>query len=333
MRSYTSVNASTVQEGAPSHRRVALIGAATNLGIKTYPNGNPRGVDRAPEVLRSAGLLWRLDVARDLGDLFPEGAYHQFERLPGEIHHESEVARYCRALAALVAEAREEGLFPLVVGGDCSVLLGALHGVRDAGAEPVGLVYLDGHADFAVPRESSTGSAAAMALALATGRAVGAPGTLHSAGPLVRCADVALVGRRDEEEPWYGQRALGPAGVLDLPDAMLEASGGYARALGPILDRVAVTTGGFWIHLDADVMDSTVMGAVDSPAPGGAETDDLARLLAGLVNHPRALGMNLTIYDPLLDPEGSCARELVELLHTALGQTSPRSRVDNGGGR
>lgn len=67
---------------------------------------------------------------------------------------------------------------------------------------------------------------------------------------------------------------------------------------------------------------SHVMAAVDSPAPGGAQVGDLARLLAGLVDHPRALGMNLTIYDPHLDPTGSCARVLVELLGVALGDAT-----------
>jgi arginase len=310
------------------NRQIALVGAASNLGIKTYDDGRPRAVDRAPMALRTAGLTQRLAVAQDLGDV-PSGPYHQFARLPGRIHHEPDLARYCRRLAKRVSNARRNGWFPLVVGGDCSVLLASLLAVRSPGrgARGAGLVYLDGHADFATPDESATGSAASMVLALATGRAAGMPGTLDPDAPLVSAADVALIGRRDEEEPWYGQDALPEFGVLDLPDRSLRATGGYAQALDQILDRVAEAPGGFWIHLDVDVIDSTIMSAVDSPAPGGAQTSDLALLLAGLVAHPQALGMDVTIYDPALDLTGRCRGRLVDLLGIAFeGAAAGRPR-------
>ena len=75
---------------------------------------------------------------------------------------------------------------------------------------------------------------------------------------------------------------------------------------------------GFWIHLDADVLDPAVMPAVDSPEPDGLGLDEVAELLTPLVRHPKALGMQLTIYDPTLDPDGSSAGRLVALLERAL---------------
>ena len=64
------------------------------------------------------------------------------------------------------------------------------------------------------------------------------------------------------------------------------------------------------------------MLAVGSPEPGGAGIGELAALLAPLVEHPRALGMHLTLYDPSLDPDRSCALRLVALLETLLGRRS-----------
>jgi hypothetical protein len=40
--------------------------------------------------------------------------------------------------------------------------------------------------------------------------------------------------------------------------------------------------------------------------------------LTPLVRHPRALGLELTIYDPGLDPDRSCAIRLVSLLENVL---------------
>jgi arginase len=82
---------------------------------------------------------------------------------------------------------------------------------------------------------------------------------------------------------------------------------------------------GFWIHLDVDVINPAVMSAVDSPEPGGLMPDELVQLLGPLVRHPQALGLDVAIYDPALDPDRSCARRLVALLANLLGQPEVRS--------
>jgi arginase len=70
--------------------------------------------------------------------------------------------------------------------------------------------------------------------------------------------------------------------------------------------------------LDADVINPTAMPAVDSPTPGGPTIEELVDLLVPLVRHPQALGLELTIYDPGLDPDRSCATRLVSLLENVL---------------
>jgi arginase len=71
---------------------------------------------------------------------------------------------------------------------------------------------------------------------------------------------------------------------------------------------------GFWIHLDADVLDPLVIPAVDSPEPHGLSLQEVTALLRPLVRHPLALGLELTIYDPALDPDASSAARLATLL-------------------
>jgi arginase len=79
---------------------------------------------------------------------------------------------------------------------------------------------------------------------------------------------------------------------------------------------------GFWVHVDADVLDPQVMPAVDSPEPGGPGIDELVALVAPLARHPRALGMQITIYDPALDRDRSCAARLVSFLEAVLADRS-----------
>jgi arginase len=256
-----------------------------------------------------------------LGDVIPP-AYRDYVRPVGRARNETEVGAYCRRLGERVAEATSDRRFAVVLGGDCSIVLGSLLGARKSAKGSVGLVYVDAHADFGTPEESHTGSVASMCLALAAGRGDTPLARLTGDAPLVRAKDVVLIGRRDAAEPWYGHAALAASPILDIPGAAL-GERGAADVASATLKRLTSAGSseelhGFWIHLDADVINPTVMPAVDSPEPGGPTIEELVDLLTPLVRHPRALGLELTIYDPGLDPDRSCAIRLVSLLENVL---------------
>jgi arginase len=292
---------------------IAIVGAPSSIGIRPYDDGGIRRLDLAPAVLREQGLPARL-AARDAGDVVPP-PYRDLVRPAGRPRNEDGVAAYSRELARHVATASADGAFVLVLGGDCSIVLGCLLGIRRPERGRVGLVYVDAHADFATPELSRTGSAASMCLALAVGRGDTPLARLGGEEPLALAADTVLIGRRDgADEPWYGQDALRASPVLDLPHPAVRERGpsGTARATLERLTQSGV--GGFWIHVDADVLDPAVLPAVDSPEPEGLGLDELAELLTPLVRHPAALGLELTIYDPALDPERTSAARLAALL-------------------
>lgn len=294
-------------------RPLHLLGAPSNLGLKPYDDdGRPRRVNEAPRVYRELGLAERLGAV-DLGDV-EAPRYRDLVRPPGGIRNEKEIEDYSRALAERVSAATQEGAFTLVLGGDCSILLGSLLGLQSHA--PFGLAFVDGHFDFASPATSGTGGVAGMDLALAVGRG-GRLAQLAGPEPLVREADVAAVGRKDPEEPQSGPGSLSETAILDLPyDTIQERGIGWTSAA--VLERLArPDLKGFWIHVDADVLDPDVLPAVDSPAEGGlAGIAELAELLKPLVEHPNALGLQVTIYDPGLDPERTCASRMVGLLES-----------------
>lgn len=304
-------------------RPIAILGAPSSIGIRPYDDGSPRRLDLAPAALREQGLARRLH-ARDLGDVVPP-PYRDFVRPPGRPRNEDGVAAYSREIAARVGAANEHA-FVLLLGGDCSIVLGALLGARGRRRSRVGLVYVDAHADFATPESSRTGSAASMCLALAVGRGETPLARLRADSPLVHAEDVVVVGRRDDaDEPWYGQDVLRASRALDLPHAAIRDRGPAAVARASLERMTQPLIEGFWIHVDADVLDPTVVPAVDSPEPDGLTLDELVALLTPLVRHPSALGLELTIYDPALDPERTSAARLTDMLQQVLngdGQVS-----------
>jgi arginase len=274
-----------------------------------------RRLDLAPVALRKRRLALRL-AADDFGDVVPPQRYLDIERPDGRCRNDADVTTFSKQLASRIADvSRAEETIVILVGGDCSILLGALLGLRLAGRSPVGLVYIDAHADFATLEESPSGSPCSMNLSLATGRARQPLAHLGGSRPLVNGSRVVHLGRRDDGQPEYGHRALVPFGVLDVPwQAVAEL--GVASTADIALSRVGEDGAGFWIAFDVDVIDPELMPAVDSPISGGLDFEQSSELLAPLIRHPKALGLQVSIYDPNLDP-GDGAEQLVSMLERA----------------
>src|SRR5688572_20270441 len=105
----------------------AVIEAPSILGLR------PTGVEKLPEALIRAGLIDRLR-ARHAGRVAPQTPY-DFERDSATLTlNAAGIASYSRALADLVGEVMDRGEFPVVLGGDCSILLGNLLALKRRGS-------------------------------------------------------------------------------------------------------------------------------------------------------------------------------------------------------
>ena len=298
-------------------RRVLVLGAPSSLGISPYDDGGARRLDLAPDAFRARDIVQRVH-GEDGGDVTPRDEYRDFVRPERDCRNEDLVDTYSRELASVLVPAFTDDVFVLLLGGDCSILLGALYGLHASGSEAHGLVYIDGHADFATLDESPSHSPCSMNLAIATGRARPARLGFDLDETLVHGPRVVHLGRKDDHQPEYGFRSLPEFGVLDIPNHII-ATDGPQRAGARALDRVGQLDDGFWIHLDADVLDPLLMPAVDSPVPGGLDLNECIQLLRPLVRHPGARGLQLTIYDPSIDVDGNGAELLTLLVQRALG--------------
>jgi arginase len=284
-----------------------IIEAPSNLGLKPPRPGAEPGVRRLPEALAAAGLPSALS-ARWGGRLAPPPYAADVDPETG-IRNAAALARYAVTLADRLGTTLDRGELPLVLGGDCSILLGPLLAMRRR--ERAGLFFIDGHADFATPQTSPSHAAAGMDLALAIGIGPDLLANLEGLRPLVRAEDVVAIGFRDETPP---------APIAGWTVERLRASGlaETARREGERL--AAAGAPGFWVHVDADVLDPAVMPAVDTPEPGGLRLEELAQILRALLRTGRAAGVQVCIYDPDLDPDGRHARSLCGVLAAAFGE-------------
>ena len=292
--------------------RFAIVEAPSILGLF------PRGVETLPDALLAAGLGDRLHAR--LAGRVEAPPYDDRRDADTRLLNPLGLAHYSVALADAIGPVLDRGEFPVVLGGDCSILLGCTLATRRRGR--VGLLFIDGHADFYQPEAEPFGEAASMDLALVTGRGPAVVTDLEGRGPLVRDEDVAALARRDAEETEQrGSQRIEDTAIEVIDLAALRRAGVEATVERVLRRLASPDLDGFWIHLDADALDDAVMPAVDYRMPDGLGWDELVAILRTAVASGKALGIDVTIFNPKLDQDGAIARRLVQALCDGLVDT------------
>jgi arginase len=292
----------------------------TLIGVPANSSGMAEGVARAPAVLRQRGLataLARQPGFTDAGDLALPAPVP--ERGPSGLLAEDALVAMTGQVAQAIGAARRSGRFPLLLGGDCPVIIGALAALQAEAGRP-GLLFVDGHEDAWPPRMSPTGEAADCELGLALRLFdAGLSPRLRAALPRIDPADVVAVGPRDNGE-------LAAAGVASL-DGQLGAlirpaeltAGRYAAALARLPPP-------WWLHTDLDVLATTELAAVDYPQPGGLTWDQLTGLTATALAAGGCAGWSVCIYNPDLDPGRDGADAIISYITQAITASNHPAR-------
>ncbi|TJZ54422.1 arginase family protein [Streptomyces piniterrae] len=299
-------------------RRTVLIDAPSNLGLRPPAPGTVPGCYKLAGALREQGLLRRLGALEGGVVVPPRYDLGDWREGDGDFNAAA-IADYTRSLAKRLEGHVLGGDFPVLLGGDCSILLGTVLALRRLGR--YGVAYLDGHGDFRHPGNTDLagplGAAAGEGVAQITGRGQADLTDIDGLRPYVRDEDVSLLGIRDADED---RPELTTRGIRHTPVGEIRRRGPDAVARETLAHLQSPPLDGFWIHLDADVLDPSVMPAVDSPDPDGLLTGELRDLLGPLAASPRCVGIDVTIYDPDRDPEGTGAALLADLLESVFAQ-------------
>jgi len=275
--------------------------------------GEPFGTERSPAALRSHGIVERLG-AHDAGDVNARITGPDRDPATGLVGGAT-VAPAVVAIRRATRDVLASGARPLLLGGCCTLLMGAFPAAVDA-LGPVGLAYADGHYDVYDHRTSPTGEAADMPIGVLLG--FGEPGLLAASGPEPALAvdRLRVLGARDREE-W--------ADVAELVTVLgIVNSGPEEIAHGPVAAgaraAAALRSNGFWLSLDLDVVDQNDFPATDYLMPGGISMDDLHDLLLPLGRDDAIIGASVACYNPTKDPGGVLGGRLVDLLVDVLGR-------------
>jgi arginase len=291
-------------------KKIALIGAPSSAAAFSP------GTEKAPAALRAAGLVEQLQNAgfevTDYGDCAPRHFADDDEHR--RARNLTEIVAGLNDLKPRVEIAVKSGALVLVLGGECVQIIGLLTGSRRY-YKHINLLWFDRDADLNTPATTPSGRIDGMVLAHIIGK--GAPELVRFWGepPLVREPDVTLFGLARLDPP--EQDFLSRAPLRHIHAADIQAKGAAAAA-ADALNHLHADSREFVLHLDLDVIAQDDFPAVVVPGSGGLGLDDVRAALREIVRHKNLVGLDVAQFKPDKDPNGDCAKKIVDLLVESL---------------
>ncbi len=273
-------------------KKIALIGAPSSAAA-FMP-----GTEKAPAALRAAGLIDRLQAAgfevADYGDCAPRHFADDEEHR--RARNLQEIVAGLNDLKTRAEVAVKSGALVLVLGGECVQAIGLLTGARRY-YKHINLLWFDRDADLNTPATTPSGRIDGMV------------------PPLVREPDVTLFGLSRLDPPEQDLLSRSPLRHLHASDIQ---SKGPAASAADALNHLHADTREFVLHLDLDVIAQEDFPAVVVPGSGGLSLEDVRAALHEFVRHKNLIGLDVAQYNPDKDPDGACAKKLIDLLAEAL---------------
>jgi arginase len=286
-------------------RHVSIISFNSNLGLIEPAPGKEPGVKKLPEHLRKYGFYDVISHQEEIG-LEPPPYSMNLDPV-SDMRNTDAIAHYATLQAPIIQDVISRKNFALVLGGDCSIIIGNALALKQLGNYK--LFFIDGHTDFMWPSLSSTHGVAGMDLAIITGHGHRKLSNINNTGPYFKEENVWCVGNREFDVNYVAAIENTAIHYYDLNS--LRRSG-MSVCVHSFFDSLASRPpDGFWIHLDVDVIDPVIMPAVDSPDAGGLSYAELNIMLESLLTHPLCAGLEITILDPDRDPDGKFTLEFI----------------------
>lgn len=283
------------------------------------------GSDMGPSAIRLAGIKERLESLNhktfEHADIF-QPQPQEYEQVGNpKAKYLKPIVNACTKLAASVEEISSKGDFPLVLGGDHSIVLGTLAGLAASAKKEnkkIGVLYVDAHGDFNDTNTSPTGNIHGECLAASAGLGLPDLTNLYFEGQKVDPHNICFVGCRDLDP---GEKVLmKKAGVTVFTMSDIDRQG-FSEIVKKVLKFFK--THADWIHVsfDMDVLDPMYAPGTGIPLPGGLTNREALLLMEEMASIGKVKSAEIVEVNPILDVRNQTAILAVSLAARLLGET------------
>jgi arginase len=303
---------------APVGRSIRVIGVPLDMGASR------RGVDMGPSAMRVAGLEARLEK---LGHQVTDGGNIRVEIAETQSHgtdsarYLAEIAETCTRTAEAVVTTLQEGMMPLVLGGDHSLAAGSISGVAEyyrRQGQKIGVIWIDAHSDINTPETSPSGNVHGMPLAALLGMGPEPLANIYGYAPKISGENTVLVGVRDID--LAERENIRRAGVTHVYTMRDIDERGMRAVMEEALRAAGEGTAGYHVSLDMDWIDPEDAPGVGTPVRGGATYREAHLAMEILADDGRLLSFEIVEVNPILDEHNRTADLAVELACSAFGK-------------
>ena len=300
-----------------------------NVHILEVPldfGGRRHGSDMGPSAIRLAGIR---DKIESLGHkvFVDQEPVHTVPQEYAEIG-DNPKAKYlkpivesCTEMAQRVESIVENGDFPLILGGDHSIVMGSLAGLSSYYRKNnlrLGVLYVDAHGDFTTPETSPTGNIHGECLAASAGYGLPDLVNLYYEGQKVDPHNICFVGCRDLDEG--EKRLMHEAGVTVFTMSDIDRHG-FSEVVKKIKLFFKTHCDVIHISFDMDSLDPTIAPGTGVPVPGGMVYREGLLLMEEMASLKMVNSMEIVEVNPILDVRNDTAAMAVALAARLLGET------------
>ena len=298
-------------------KQVDIIGFPIDLG------SGRRGVDMGPSALRIAGLGARLTNlgynVHDHGDI-PVQIMERQDPGDPKLKYLKEILKTAQSLAEKVENILDMDHFPLCLGGDHSMALGALAGVAahcKKTNKTLGVIWIDAHADMNTDETTPSGNIHGMPLAAALGLGHPSLTDLYRINPKVLPANCVIIGARsiDEHEKTNIKKAGVTVYTMNDVDKL-----GIHRIISRVLKQFNQTVDHIHVSFDVDSVDPSVAPGVGTPVSGGLSYRETHLLMETIAECGCMSSLEVTEVNPILDSMNKSAEFTAEIVASSMGQ-------------
>ncbi|WP_461532292.1 arginase family protein [Sinomicrobium sp.] len=287
------------------NHNINIVEFPSNLGLEEPAPGKEPGVKKLPSWLRENGFY---DMLKPQNIYTAKAPAYSARRDPETgILNGTAIVNFAKQQAELLEEVLDEDPFPVIIGGDCSILVGNAMALKKKG--DYGLFYLNGQTNYVVPPFSQSDGLAEQNLAVVSGQGHPKLSDIDGLSPYFKEEHIWCVGNRECEEEHLNTIQESDIHYMDLDTLQHRGTEHCTNAFLQMVEEKNLD--GYFIHVDTDVMDDMVMPPALSRSDEGLTYAELNHIMEKLLTHDKAAGLEITLLDPNLDPTAEYTREFI----------------------
>ncbi len=292
---------------------IRIIGVPIDLGA------DRRGVDMGPSAIRNAGLNERLQrlgwEVEDFGNI-DVPILETLEIEDKRLKYLPEIVKVNQQLQLMVSQAMNEGVIPLILGGDHSLGIGSLAGMASDG-RCFGLIWFDTHGDYNSLDTTDSGNIHGMPLAVANGIGAQELTSIGGEQKKIREENTVIIGAREidpQERDMLQKSNITVFTMRDIDQL------GMNEVISQGIKIASQGTEGIHLSFDLDVIDPDEAPGVGTPVVGGITYREAHLAMELLADSGYVLSMDIVEVNPILDDKNKTAELAVGLICSVFGK-------------